>query len=100
MAEDKIIQISEYLTGKLRKFINARINSYTFNMECLVDIFVPNKNRNPLKESMSLDCVRSKLDAQKIYNVDFRIKFGTSDDIVYKRVCYRCFDGCRNITMP
>ena len=91
-ASDKIFPLSAKLSGKLFSYIDFDHNSYTENMNALVDQLVPSKNKTYLKTSLSLPVILEKLTIDIKYSVDFYIRKNENEGPLYKRLCYKYLD--------
>lgn len=97
VTEDKVIPISDFLSGKLKKYIDFEKSTYSQGMNMFIDMLIPENNRDFLKKSFSLEMIRKQLEVQKVYNVDFHVRSVKEDRIVYKRMCYRYIDSRKDI---
>ena len=95
--KDKVFQLTEHLSGKLKDYIDFENQSYSENMERVVESVIAPKSREILKKALSIDVIRERLKSEKTYNVDFYMRRKKNDAVLYKRMCYRYFSKNRDI---
>lgn len=96
-ASDRIIPISDFLSGKLKQYINFETGTYSENINVFIDLLIPEDNRAFLRKNFSLENVRQQLEYQKSYNVDFHVISPLENKVIYKRFCYRYIDSAKDI---
>lgn len=95
-SNDIIFPINDNLSGKLKYYIDFEQYSYSENMNIIADRYIPSKNKDLLKNALSLPVIKEKLNTEPTYNVDFYMKRSPEENILYKRMCYRYFDAEKN----
>lgn len=99
LSDGALIQVSDFLTGKLKNVLSHDKVLYEDQVNAIIDRKIPDAHRNAMKAGMSLATIREELKSHPTYNVDFQTAMNGDGVCAYKRICYEYLDEKKDLVI-